>query len=71
MPEENKDTRKKVERIYQLAAKSKAEVDKTDSANLSSLNLLKKAEEIEKLAHAIRKRSKGSSSRKSRRGVAG
>jgi hypothetical protein len=60
MPEENnKDTRKKVDRLYQLAAELKAEVDKTDSANVLSLNLLKKAEEIEKLAHEIRKRSKG------------
>jgi hypothetical protein len=60
MPEENsKDTRKKVDRLYQLAAELKAEVDKTDPANVLSLNLLKKAEEIEKLAHEIRKRSKG------------
>jgi len=60
MPEETaEDTRKKVDRLYQLAAELKAEVDKTDSTNLLSLNLLKKAEEIEKLAHAIVKRSKG------------
>ena len=50
---------REVERLYQLAGELKAEVDKTDSANLSSLNLLKKAEEIEKLAHEIRKHSKG------------
>jgi hypothetical protein len=60
MPEENnKETRKKVERLYQLAAELKAEVDKTDSTNVLSLNLMKKAEEIEKLAHDIKKRSKG------------
>ena len=59
-PEENhKETRKKVDRLYQLAAEMKAEADKTDSANVLSLSLLKKAEEIEKLAHEIRKRSKG------------
>jgi hypothetical protein len=59
-PEENnKETRKKVDRLYQLATEMKAEVDKPDSANVLSLNLLKKAEEIEKLAHEIRKRSKG------------
>jgi hypothetical protein len=57
--ENNKDTRKKVELLYQLAAELKAEVDKTDSTNMLSLNLLKKAAEIEKLAHEIRKRSKG------------
>jgi hypothetical protein len=60
MPEENnKDTRKKVERLFQLAAELKAEVDRTDSTNVLSLNLMKKAKEIEKLAHEIRKRSKG------------
>ena len=46
-PEENnKDTRKKVERLYQLAAEMKVELDKTDSMNVLSVNLLKKAEEI-------------------------
>jgi len=60
MPEENiKDTRKKVERLYQLAAELKAEVDKTDSTQVLSLNLVKKAEEIEKLAREIKNRSKG------------
>ena len=59
-PEDNnQDTRKKVERLYELAAEMKAEVDKTDSTKVLSLNLVKKAEEIEKLAHEIRKRSKG------------
>lgn len=59
-PEENrKDTRKKVDRLFQLAAEMKAEMDKTDSANVLSLDVLKKAQEIEKLAHEIRKRSKG------------
>jgi hypothetical protein len=55
----NKDIHKKVERLYQLAAELKAEVDKTDSSKVLSLNLVKKAEEIEKLAHDIKNRSKG------------
>jgi hypothetical protein len=60
MPEEiSKETRKKVERLYQLAAELKAEVDRTDSSKVLSLNLVKKAEEIEKLAHEIKSRSKG------------
>jgi len=50
---------REVERLYQLAGELKAEVDKTDSANLSSLNLLKKAEEIEKLAHSVKDKMKG------------
>ena len=60
MLEENeKDIHKKVERLYQLATELKAEVDKTDSRKVLSLNLVKKAEEIEKLAHDIKIRSKG------------
>jgi hypothetical protein len=57
--ENNRDTRKKVERLYQLATELKAEVDKTDATKVLSLNLVKKVEEIEKLAHDIKKRSKG------------
>jgi hypothetical protein len=34
-------------------------VDKTDSSQVLSLALVKKAEEIEKLAHDIRTRAKG------------
>lgn len=59
LEENNKDIRKKVERLYQLAAQLKEEVDKTDSAKVLSLNLVRKAEEIEKLAHDIKNRSKG------------
>src|SRR5271165_117846 len=55
----DKDIHKKVERLYQLATELKAEVDKTDSTKVLSLNLVKKAEEIEKLAHDIKIRSKG------------
>jgi hypothetical protein len=55
----DKDIHKKVERLYQLATELKAEMDKTDSTKVLSLNLVKKAEEIEKLAHDIKIRSKG------------
>ncbi len=54
-----KDMKKKVEQLYQLAKELKDEVEKTDSTKVLSLNLLKKTEEIEKLAHDIRNRSKG------------
>ena len=54
-----KDMKKKVEQLYQLARELKDEVEKTDSTKVLSLNLLKKAEEIEKLAHDIKNRSKG------------
>jgi hypothetical protein len=60
MLEENqKDIKKKVEKLYDLAAELKAEVDKTDSSKVLSLNLVRKAEEIEKLAREIKNRSKG------------
>jgi hypothetical protein len=59
LEDNNKDIHKKVERLYQLATELKTEVDKTDSTKVLSLNLVKKAEEIEKLAHEIKNRSKG------------
>jgi hypothetical protein len=54
-----KEIKKKVERLYDLATELKAEVDKTDSSKVLSLNLVKKADEIEKLAHEIKTRSRG------------
>ncbi len=55
----DKDMKKKVEQLYQLAKELKQEVENTDSTKVFSLNLMKKAEEIEKLAHDIKNRSKG------------
>ena len=54
-----KDIRKNVERLFQLASELKTEVEKTDSAHVLSLALLKKTEEIEKLAKDIRSRARG------------
>jgi hypothetical protein len=54
-----KDIKKNVERLYQLAGELKAEVEKTDSVQVLSLTMLKKTEEIEKLAKEIRSRAKG------------
>ncbi|HWY08846.1 MAG TPA: hypothetical protein VNY24_18435 [Candidatus Acidoferrales bacterium] len=60
MLEENqKEIKKKVERLYDLASELKGEVEKTDSSKVLSLNLVRKAEEIEKLARDIKNRSKG------------
>ena len=59
LDQNEKDIRTKVERLYDLATQLKAEVDKTDSSKVLSLNLLKKAEEIEHLAHDIKNRSRG------------
>jgi len=54
-----KGIKKNVERLFQLASELKTEVEKTDSAQVLSLALLKKTEEIEKLAKDIRSRAKG------------
>ena len=54
-----KDIKKNVERLYQLAGELKAEVEKTDSVQVLSVPMLKKTEEIEKLAKEIRSRAKG------------
>jgi|SRR5271154_415377 len=54
-----KDIKKNVEKLYALASELKTEVEKTDSVQVLSLGLVKKAEEIEKLAHDIKMRAKG------------
>jgi len=59
LEENDKNLKKKVEQLYQLATELKEEVEKTDSSKVFSLNLMKKAEEIEKLARDIKNRSKG------------
>jgi hypothetical protein len=59
LEENQKDIKKKVDKLYELATELKAEVDKTDSSKVLSLNLVRKAEEIEKLARDIKNRSKG------------
>ena len=54
-----KDIKKNIERLFQLVSDLKAEVEKTDSSQVLSLALLKKADEIEKLARDIKTRAKG------------
>jgi DNA-binding ferritin-like protein len=59
LEENQKDIKKKVEKLYELASQLKEEVEKTDSSKVLSLNLVRKAEEIEKLARDIKNRTKG------------
>lgn len=59
LKENQKNIKRDVERLAELAEELKTEVGKTDSADVLSLALLKKAEEIEKLAKAIRNRARG------------
>ncbi len=54
-----KDIKKRVERLFQLASELKAEVEKTDSVQVLSMAMVKKTEEIEKLAKEIRTRAIG------------
>ena len=54
-----KDIKKNVEKLYALASELKAEVEKTDSVQVLSLAMLRKTDEIEKLAREIRSRAKG------------
>lgn len=48
-----------VDKLYDLAGELKAQVDATNSAEVLSMQLLHKAEEVEKLAHQIRSLAKG------------
>ena len=54
-----KEIKKNVEKLYDLANELKTEVEKTDSVQVLSLAMLRKTEEIEKLARDIRNRAKG------------
>ena len=59
LEERQKSIKKDVEKLYDLAAQLKTEVEKTDSTTTLSLAMLKKAEEIEKLARQIKDHAKG------------
>ena len=54
-----KEIKKNVERLYDLASELKAEVEKTNSVHVLSIAMLRKTDEIEKLAKEIRSRAKG------------
>ena len=59
LEQHQKDIKKDVEKLYELASELKTEVDKTDATAVLSLVMLKKAEEIEKLAKQIKDHAKG------------
>jgi hypothetical protein len=54
-----KEIKRNVEKLYDLASELKAEVEKTDSVHVLSVAMLRKTDEIEKLAKEIRSRAKG------------
>ncbi len=56
--ERHADLRRDTEKLLKLATELKEYVDKTNE-NVLSVNVLKKAEEIEKLAHSVKDKMKG------------
>ena len=59
LKQRQKDIKKQIEKLYDLASQLKAEIEKTDSTVILSLAMVKKAEEIEKLAKHIKENAKG------------
>jgi hypothetical protein len=59
LEENQKDIKKNVEKLFDLASQLKEQVEKTDSTTVLSLAMVKKAEEIERLARQIKDRAKG------------
>ena len=59
LEENQKDIKKNIEKLFELASQLKEQVEKTDATAVLSLSMVKKAEEIEKLARQIKERAKG------------
>jgi len=59
LQENQRDIRKNIEKLFELASQLKEQVEKTDATTVLSLAMVKKAEEIEKLARQIKERAKG------------
>lgn len=60
LEENQKNLRKDADHLLQLARELKDDVEKTEQTNVLSLSLVKKAEEVEKLARLIKDLAKGS-----------
>lgn len=59
LEQNQKDLKRDIQRLFQLASELKEESEKTDAMTTLSLALLKKTEEIEKLARQIRDKARG------------
>ena len=59
LEENQKDIKKNIEKLFDLASQLKEQVEKTDATAVLSLSMVKKAEEIERLARQIKERAKG------------
>ena len=59
LEQNQKDIKKNIEKLFQLASELKEEVEKTDATTVLSMAMVRKAEDIEKLARQIKERAKG------------
>jgi HAMP domain-containing protein len=59
LEQRQKDIKKDIEKLFDLATQLKAEVEKTDATTTLSLAMVHRAEEIEKLARQIKDNAKG------------
>lgn len=59
LEQRQKDIKKDIEKLFELATELKTEVEKTDATAILSMAMVKKAEEIEKLARQIRDHARG------------
>ena len=59
LQENQKQIKKDIEKLYQLAEELKKEVEKADASEVLSLNVVRKAEEVEKLAKRIKNLARG------------
>lgn len=58
-PESQKQIKEDVAKLYEIASQLKVEVDGTDANSTLSVSLVKKAQQIEKLARQIKELAKG------------
>jgi peptidoglycan hydrolase CwlO-like protein len=58
-PQNQKQIRDDVEKLYEMVSDLKKQVESTDANSMLSLSLVKKAQQIEKLAKQIKDRAKG------------
>jgi len=58
-PQNQKQIRDDVEKLYEMVSELKKQVESTDANSMLSVSLVKKAQQIEKLAKQIKDRAKG------------
>jgi hypothetical protein len=59
LKEKQEEIKKQVQQLFNLASELKTEAEKTDSASVLSLPVLKKAEQIQKIAKHIQSLARG------------